>query len=89
MCKGIGNIKANYIREIEYALNTRISAVTKHCPYELVFGRIPPGLTYTEFVREADVREERTGELLSQLRNRIHVFQQLAYENQMKAAEQQ
>ena len=31
------------IPEIEYAINTRVSSVTKFAPFELVYGRKPPG----------------------------------------------
>ena len=88
ICKGDGTKWAQMIGEIEYAMNTRISSVTGHSPYELVFGRRPPGPTYTDDIREGSV-EGGEGEQLHTLTRRIDVLQQLAHENQMKAAKEQ
>ena len=77
----------DHIGEIEYAINTRTSSVTKYTPYELVFGRKPPGPTYTDAVGDECTRA--TGEQLRVLRRRIEVLQQLAHENQARAAQQQ
>jgi len=76
------------VGEIEYAMNTRISSVTNHSPYELVYGRLPPGPTYIDDIRDAET-ERGEGEQLHELRRRINVLQQLAHENQMKAAGKQ
>lgn len=37
MCDGDGSKWPKYVREIEFALNTRVSNVMGHSPYELVF----------------------------------------------------
>ena len=88
MCKGNGRKWAQYIGEIEYALNTRVSSVTGHSPYELVYGRLPPGPVYTDDICE-DPEEVKEDEQVHMLTRRINVLQQLAHENQMKAAEEQ
>jgi len=88
ICKGDGTKWARMVGEIEYAMNTRISSVTNHSPYELVYGRLPPGPTYIDDIRDAEA-ERGEGEQLHELRRRINVLQQLAHENQMKAAGKQ
>ena len=86
ICQGQGNEWIDHVGEIEYAINTRISSVTKYSPYELVYGRKPPGPTYTDVVgEELKGREEQ----IRVLRRRIEVLQQLAHENQMRAANRQ
>jgi len=62
LCKGKGADWPNHVREIEYALNTRVSSVTGHSPYELVFGRVPPGPTFTDILREEAPDVERGGQ---------------------------
>jgi len=86
-CAGDGTKWANYVGEIEYALNTRRSSVTKFTPYELVYGRLPPDPVYTDLLPSEEGRGE--GEGLRVLRHRIAVLQQLAHENQMMAAGKQ
>jgi len=87
VCKGDGSKWANYIGEIEYAMNTRVNSVTHYTPYELVYGRLPPGPTYTDIL---SLEEERgVAENIRALRERIRVLQQLAHENQMEAAGKQ
>jgi len=88
MCGGNGSLWANHIGEIEYAMNTRVSTVTKYSPYELVFGRVPPDPVYT---RRPGAAGDRTWDVdrVRILRRRIQVLQQLAHENQMEAAKQQ
>ena len=82
------NAKWNeHVGEIEYAANTRTSSTTKYTPYELVYGRQPPGPTYSD-PTDPDISRS-TGEQLRILRRRIEVLQQLAHENQMLAAKQQ
>ena len=86
MCNGIGKEWAKYVGEVEYALNTRVSSVTGHSPYELVFGRLPPGPVYIDTLRNW---EERTKgkENLDIIKKRIILLQQEAYENQKRAAD--
>jgi len=36
------------IKELEYSLNTKVHYVTKHSPYELVYGHYPPGTIYAD-----------------------------------------
>lgn len=88
ICKGDGSTWAKYINEIEYALNTRISSVTKHSPYELVYGRLPPDPVYTEVAGEAE-QQGREGDQVQTLTERIRVLQKLAHENQIQAAKTQ
>jgi len=80
---------AKYVGEIEYAINTRVSSVTKHSPYELVFGRVPPNPNYIDILGPEGEKDRAEKEQLRTLRNRISVLQQIAHENQMEAAEQQ
>jgi len=88
MCNGDGTQWAYHIGEIEYALNTRVSSVTKFSPYELVYGRLPPNPLYIEQMEgEGDGSWEEPK--LRGLKRRISVLQQLAHENQMNAAEKQ
>jgi len=61
VCKGHQEIWANYVGVIEYAINTRISSVTRFSPYELVFGRQPPGPTYTQPIDEEERRITTVG----------------------------
>jgi len=88
ICKGLGRVWSRYVGEIEYTLNTRVSSVTGHSPYELVYGRLPPGPTYTDNIvgQEEDWKDEDNVRIL---RKRIEILQQLAHENQLKAAKQQ
>jgi len=88
ICNGIGKTWSKYVGEVEYALNTRISTSTKHSPYELVYGRRPPGPVYIDLVRNW-TQETQKKETLENLRRRIYVLQQLAYENQKEAAKVQ
>jgi len=89
--KGRQEVWADHVEELEYALNTRISSVTGFSPYELVFGRQPPGPTYLLPIRKEE--EEKEGmtwdERVAALRERIKLFENLAHENQMEAAEKQ
>jgi len=89
MCGGDGSLWAYHVGEIEYALNTRISTVTKHSPYELVYGRLPPDPVYIDLPGEEGGRSWDNKEDLHNLRRRINVLQQLAHENQMVAAKEQ
>ena len=50
LTKGKWKQWADYVGEIEYAINTRVSSVTNHSPYELVYGRIPPSPTYVDIL---------------------------------------
>ena len=88
ICRGIGRLWSKYVGEIEYTLNTRVSSVTGHAPYELVYGRLPPGPTYTDNIigEEEDWKNEDNVRIL---RKRIEILQQLAHENQLKAGAQQ
>ena len=88
MCNGIGKSWAKYVGEVEFALNTRVSEVTKHSPYELVYGRLPPGPIYIDMIRNWE-QETEGREDLESLRRRIYLLQQTAYENQREAAELQ
>ena len=88
ICSGDETKWAQYIGEIEYALNTRVSSVAGHSPYELVYGRLPPGPSYTNILN-SDPEGRRADENVRVLRNRIQVLQQLAHENQMQAAKGQ
>ena len=85
--KGEGATWANYVGEIEYAINTRVSSVTKFSPYELVYGRLPPGPTYTEVLQPDELKT--APQQLRVLRNRINILQQMAHKNQMEAAGRQ
>ena len=87
VCKKENAKWSDLVGEIEYAANTRTSSTTKYTPYELVFGRLPPGPTYTDPIDPDTTRS--TGEQLRILRRRIEVIEQLAHENQMLAAKQQ
>ena len=87
ICKEDNTKWSDHVGEIEYAANTRSSSTTGYTPYELVYGRLPPGPTYTD-PTDPDVTRS-TGEQLRVLRRRIEVLQQLAHENQMLAAKQQ
>jgi len=90
-CNGDKTKWAPYVRETEYAVNTRISSVTRFTPYELVYGRLPPGPVYLDPVRKEE--EERSKGLEDEgvtiLKNRIKILQYFAHRNQMKAAKQQ
>ena len=88
ICNGIGKTWANYVGEVEYALNTRINSTTKHSPYELVYGRRPPGPVYIDMLRNWE-QETEAKESLEALRKRIYLLQQAAYENQKEAADTQ
>ena len=57
-CNGDKSQWAPYVRETEYAVNTRISSVTRFTPYELVYGRLPPGPVYLDPIRKEE--EERS-----------------------------
>ena len=88
ICEGDGRKWAQHVGEIEYALNTRVSSVTGHSPYELVYGRMPPGPTYTDDIAtDGDGKDGDEG--VHMLIRRIDVLQQLAHENQMEAAHKQ
>jgi len=89
VCKGDGSQWAHYVKEIEYAINTRISSVTEFSPYELVYGRTPPGPLYMDVIRQEEMRETTDDERIRILRMRIDVLQRLAHENQLSAAEHQ
>ena len=89
VCKGNQEIWANYVGVIEYVINTRISSVTKFSPYELVFGRQPPGPTYTQGIDEEGRRPQSEEEGVEQLRKRIRLLQEQAHRNQMEAAGRQ
>jgi len=64
-----------YVPEIEYSLNTRVSSVTKHSLWE------------DQFIQTR--RRGKRRENVRILRNRINILQQIAHENQMEAAERQ
>jgi len=83
MCKGDDSIWANYVKEIEYAYNTRISSVTRFSPYELVYGRLPPGPVYIDPIRKEERENMTTDQSVIQLRERINVLEQLAHDNQV------
>jgi len=85
--KGESTNWAEHVGEIEYAMNTRVSSVTKFSPNELVYGRLPPGPVYIDaFPNVVEGSEE---DKLTSLKRRIRTLQQLAHENQMEAAESQ
>ena len=86
-CGGDASTWSEHVAEIEYAINTRVSSVTKFSPYELVYGRLPPGPVYTDVLTEDE--ERAAGETIRNLRNRIIALQQIAHENQMRAAQSQ
>lgn len=88
LCEGKGRVWSSYIGEIEYAMNTKISSVTGHSPYELVYGRLPPGPTYTDDLVDPE-EEWKLDDNVRILRKRIETLQQLAHESQLKAGEQQ
>jgi transposase InsO family protein len=83
-CGGDAANWSEHVAEIEYAINTRVSSVTKFSPYELVYGRLPPGPVYTDVLTNDE--ERAAGETIRNLRNRINALQQIAHENQMRAA---
>jgi len=56
-CDGKQDLWANHTKETEYAINTRVSSVTKHSPYELVYGRIPPDPVYTDIIQADQKRK--------------------------------
>jgi len=43
-----------YVKEIEYGINTRVHSATRFTPYELVYGRLPPGPVYIDPIREEE-----------------------------------
>ena len=88
VAKGNGSQWGYYVGEIEYIMNTRVSSVTKFTPYELVYGRLPPGPTYTDFIQSED-EGKTVSQQVRMLRNRINILQQLAHKNQMEAAGRQ
>ena len=88
ICKGFGRAWSRYVNEVEYTLNTRVSSATGHSPYELVYGRLPPGPTYTDNIIEEE-EDWKNEDNVRILRKRIEILQQLAHENQLKAAKQQ
>ena len=88
ICHGNKRIWAQHIDDVEYALNTRVSSVTNHCPYELVLGRLPPGPEHTRFLTEGDI-EPGEDKRMQKLSNRILYLQQDAAQHQRRAAELQ
>ena len=87
ICKGKGRRWSNFIPEIEYAINTRVSSVTGHTPYELVYGRLPPNPVYVDlFEGEEEGGEDEPVQIL---RARISALEQLAHQNQRRAAAKQ
>jgi len=88
ICKGNMRLWSQYVGEIEYAYNTRVHTATGHSPYELVYGRLPPGPAYTDNIIGAE-EDWKTEDNVRILRKRIEILQQLAYENQLKASKQQ
>jgi len=89
VCKGKGDQWPDWVRQIEFAINTRISSVTKFSPYELVFGRRPPGPIYMDVITEQDRQEGTISEQVEKLSQQIKIRQELAHQNQMEAAEKQ
>ena len=67
--------------------HTHTSSTTKCTPFELVFGRQPPGPTHTDPIDPDTTRS--TGEQLRILCRCIKVIEQLTHENQMLAVKQQ
>jgi len=88
-CGGRQDVWAQHVREIEYALNTRVSSVTKFTPYELVYGRQPPGPRYAQVIDEEGRYVSTLSEQAAIVKRRINVLEQLAYKNQMEAAGKQ
>jgi len=89
LCQGQGDAWPLHVKEVEYAINTRPSRVTKYSFYELVYGRLPPGPKYVEELLAED-RENATVEYsVKRLKSRIQFLQKLAHENQMRAAQKQ
>jgi len=86
LCKGDDTQWADYVKELEYAVNTRISSVTRFSPYELVFGRIPPGPQYMDVIQLEGTEGMSDDERVRLLRRRVEILQQLAHMNQMEAA---
>ena len=88
ICGGDGKQWHKFIGEIEYAINTRINNVTGYSPYELVYGRKPPGPTYTDNI-VGETEDWVAEDNIRILRKRIEVLQQLAHRNQVKASKKQ
>jgi len=84
-CRGEGSQWAKVVGEVEYILNTRISNATGHSPYELVYGRLPPGPIYIDTLRNWE-HEVKGKEKLENLKRRIEFLQQGAFDNQEKAS---
>jgi len=88
-CEGQGKKWSMYVSEIEYAMNTRTSSVTKFTPYELVYGRLPPGPVYVDDILEgAEDKDGPKGSAaveVEKLKRRILLLQKSAHENQMEA----
>jgi len=86
LCKGKGENWAPFMKEMEYGINTRVHSVTRFTPYELVYGRLPPGPVYIDPIREEERNQGAETESIKLLRTRINLLQQLAHQNQMEAA---
>jgi len=90
LCKGQGEMWAEHIGDIEYAINTRVSSVTHYSPYELVYGRPPPGPTYIDGLTEEEMAKPVPPDYdAEKLRARILWLQETAHRNQMEAAKRQ
>jgi len=89
LCRDREDQWAQHVPEAAYIINTRISSATNYSPYELVYGRQPPGPSYVAPIREAERGGRKESELVHNLRNRIARLQELAHENQIIAGKQQ
>jgi len=89
LCKGKGEDWSLYVKEMEYGINTRVHSATRFTPYELVYGRLPPGPVYIDPIREEERNQGAESESVKALRTRINLLQQLAHLNQTHAAESQ
>lgn len=78
-----GKYWSDYIRQIEYALNTSVSEATGFTPYELVYGREPKAIG---IVNAQDILTQSAA---TSVRDRVQQLQTLAFRNQKRAAQKQ
>lgn len=74
---------SDYVRQIEYAINTSVSETTGCTPYELVYGREPKAIG---IINAQDIEAEPAA---SSVRDRVQQLQTLAFRNQERAARKQ
>lgn len=74
---------SDYIRQIEYALNTSVSEATGYTPYELVYGREPKAIGVV------NAQDIDTQPVAINVRNKVQQLQTLAFRNQKQAAQKQ